>query len=354
MKKNCIENRAQKNRKANKAAALLLALAALAAAAFFCGCSKKSAPDAYGVYSDFDSALSAAQKSGKNILLFFTKMEDGGLNEKIVNDVLHASDYNEVFGNEFETCLLDFSRERFSKKSENFDEEKNDRDMKVAVIYGLETAPAVMILTKQGYVITNITYLPADNPQELSKIIELDRKDIDDMNKLLAEIDAAKGLDRVAKIDELFEQTNANYRYQLRALSDEVIKLDKKNESGLVGKFLLARASTKAMDCYLRRQPDKAVDCYLEPLKSKFLSVEEKQRSYFAAAYITGKNDMSVENSKEIIEYLSAAIELDPNSELAERCRFLLERQEKILANQIETEAKKAQEAETPAENSAE
>ena len=104
----------------------------------------------------------------------------------------------------------------------------------------------------------------------------------------------------------------------------------------------------------MRRQPDKAVDCYLEPLKSKFLSVEEKQRSYFAAAYITGKNDMSVENSKEIIEYLSAAIELDPNSELAERCRFLLERQEKILANQIETEAKKAQEAETPAENSAE
>ena len=123
-------------------------------------------------------------------------------------------------------------------------------------------------------------------------------------------------------------------------MSDEVIKLDKKNESGLVGKHLLARASTKAMECYLRRQPDKAVECYLEPLKSKFLSVEEKQRSYFAAAYITGKNDMSVANSKKIIEYLNAAIDLDP--------------QEKILANQIETEAKKAEEDAASAENSAE
>lgn len=342
MKKNALKNIAS-----------LFALSILALA-FLSGCSKKIQKDDYGIYSDFDSALSAAKKSGKKLLLFFTKMEDGGFNEKILNDVLHASDYNEVFGNEFETCLIDFSRERFSKKSENFDEARNDRDMNTAVIYGLETAPAVMILTKQGYVITNITYLPADNPQELSKIIELDRKSIDDMDKLLAEIDAAKGLDRVAKIDELFEQTKANYRYQLRALSDEVIKLDKKNQSGLVGKHLLARASTKAMECYLRRQPDKAVECYLEPLKSKFLSVEEKQRSYFAAAYITGKNDMSVENSKKIIEYLNAAIDLDPKSELAERCRFLLDRQEKILANQIETEAKKAEEDAASAENSAE
>ncbi|MBR5965582.1 MAG: hypothetical protein IK015_05660 [Treponema sp.] len=327
-------------------------LAALLALAFLSACSKKVAKDDYGIYSDFDSALSAAQKSGKNVLLYFTKLEDGGFNEKIVNDVLHASDYNQVFANEFETCWLDFSRERFSKKSESFNEAQNDRDMNTAVIYGLETAPTLMILTKQGYVITSVSYLPAENPQDLSKIVEFERKNIDDMDKLLAQIDQAKGLDRVAKIDELFEQTKANYRYQLRALSDQVIKLDKKNESGLVGKHLLARASTKAMECYLRRQPDKAVECYLEPLKSKFLSVEEKQRSYFAAAYITGKNDMSVANSKKIIEYLNAAIELDQQSELAERCRFLLERQEKILANQIETEAKKAEES--AAENSAE
>jgi thioredoxin-related protein len=352
MNKNCIQTRAEKNNKANKAAALFIAL--LAMAAVFCGCSKKSAPDAYGVYNDFDSVLSAAQKSGKKILLFFTKIEDGGLNEKIVNNVLQAGDYNELFGGEFETCRIDYSRERFSRKAEGFNEAQNDRDMKVAVVYGVDTTPAVVVLTKQGYVICNITYLPIENPQDLLKIVELDRKNIDDMEKLLAEIDAAKGLDRVAKIDELFEQTNANYRYQLRELSDQVIKLDKKNESGLVGKYLLARASTKAMECYLRREPDKAVDCYLEPLKSKFLSVEEKQRSYFAAAYITGKNDMSVENSKEIIKYLNAAIELDSQSQLAERCRFLLERQEKILANQIETEAKKAEEAQASSENSAE
>ena len=99
---------------------------------------------------------------------------------------------------------------------------------------------------------------------------------------------------------------------------------------------------------------ESTVECYLEPLKSKFLSVEEKQRSYFAAAYITGKNDMSVENSEKIIEYLNAAVELDPQSELAERCRLLLERQERILADQKETAAKKAAEEAEPAESDAE
>ena len=345
----------KKNSKASKAAALFAVLAALAAATLFCGCSKKSAPDAYGVYSDFDSVLAAAQKSEKKILLFFTKMEDGGHNEKIVNDILQAGGYNELFGGEFETCRIDYSRERFSRKSEGFDEAQNERDMRTAVIYGVDTTPAVVVLTKQGYVISNITYLPVDDPQGLKNIVELDRENIDGIENLLAQIDAAKGLERVQKIDELYEQTKANYRYQLRGLCDQVIKLDKKNESVLVGKYLLARASTKAMDCYLRREPDKAVDCYLEPLKSKFLSVEEKQRSYFAAAYIVGKDSPGVENSEKIISYLQSAIELDDKSPLAERCRFLLERQEKILANQKEMEEKKAaEEAEATAENRAE
>lgn len=326
----------------------------LLAAFTFASCSKKIVKDDYGIYSDFDTALKAAQKSGKKILLFFTKIEDGGFNETIVNDVLHSSDYAEIVGGEFETCRIDYSRERFSKKSEGYDEARNERDMKVAVIYGAESSPSVLILTNKGYVITNITYLPAKNAKEFSEIIQMDREAIDGMETLLAELENSKGIDRVKKIDELYEGTKANYRYQLRALSDEVIKLDKKNESGLVGKHLLARASTKAMDCYLRRQPDKAVECYLEPLKSKFLSVEEKQRSYFAAAYITGKNDMSVENSEKIIEYLNAAVELDPQSELAERCRLLLERQERILADQKETASKKAAEEAEPAESGAE
>ena len=327
----------------------------LAALFALASCSKKVAMDDYGIYSDFDTAMGAAKKSGKKILLFFTKVEDGGLNEAIVNDVLHSSGYAETFGGEFETCQIDYSRERFSKKSESFDEARNERDMKVAVIYGAETTPAVLVLTNKGYVIANITYLPAKNVKEFSDIIETDRGTITEMEDFLAELDASKGLDRVRKIDELYEGTKANYRYQLRALSDEVIKLDKKNESGLVGKHLLARASTKAMECYLRREPDKAVECYLEPLKSKFLNVEEKQRSYFAAAYITGNASPSVENSEKIINYLTMARDLDPASQLAERCVFLLERQERILADQKETAAKKAaEEAEPSAESSAE
>ena len=291
MKENCFEKRADKNRMANKAAALFVAALALLAATALCSCSKKGLPDANGVYSDFDSALSAAKKSGKKLLLFFTKLEDGGFNQTIATDVLGAADYKEILGQEFESCRIDYSRERFSKKSESFNEAQNDRDMRTAVIYGAETTPAVYVLTKEGYVLMNITYLPVKNPKEFFEVIQSDRENINAMETLLSEIESAKGLERVKKIDELYEKTSTNYRYQLRALCDQVIKLDKKNNSGLVGKYLLARASTKAMDCYLRREPAKAVEAYLEPLKSSFLSVEEKQRSYFAAAYITGNTD---------------------------------------------------------------
>lgn len=357
MNKNCIAARAEKNGKAKKSAARFFALALAAAflTAALSSCAKRVAPDANGVYSDFDSALKAAQKSGKKILLFFTKLEDGGFNESIVNGVLGAADYKELLGGEFETCRIDYSRERFSKKSENFNEAQNDRDMKTAVIYGAENPPSVLLLTKEGYVISNITYIPAKSPKEFLEIIEVDRENIAVLESLLSEIEKARGLDRVAKIDELYENTATNYRYQLRGLSEQVIKLDKKNKSGLVGKYLLARASTKAMDAYLRREPEKAVEAYLEPLKSKFLSVEEKQRSYFAAAYITGNNSPSVENSKKIIGYLTQARDLNPDSPLAERCKFLLERQERILAGQEETAAKKAaEESEAAAENGAE
>ena len=339
MKKNFFKD--QKTRRA------FFALA-LASAAFLCAallsCSKKSVKDEKGIYNDFDSALKAAKKSGKKLLLFFTKIEDGGFSQTISEDILRADDYASRVGIEFISCQLDYSRERFSKKSESFDEARNDRDMKTAVIYGAENPPQVLLLTKEGYVITNITYIPAKNVQEFCDIIEVDRNKIQEMESLLEDLKNSKGLERVYKIDALYERTSTNYRYQLRKLSDEVIRLDKKNKSGLVGKHLLARASTKAMDCYLRREPQKAVDAYLEPLKSSFLSVEEKQRSYFAAAYITGNNSPSVENSKKIIGYLTAARDLNPNSPLADRCKLLLERQERVLADQEETAAKKAEE----------
>ncbi len=314
-------------------------------AASITGCAKKAVHDNYGIYSDLDATLKAAQKSDKKILLFFTRVDQGGLNASLINDVLHARDYAEKIGAEFETCNIDFSGERFTKESKNFDKSQNDRDMRTAVIYGAENTPAALVLTPKGYVITNITYLPAKNVSEFSEILEYERKKIDAMTFMLNDIESAKGTDRIKKIDALYEKTATNYRYQLRDLCEEIIKSDKKNESGLVGKYLLARASTKAMDCYINRQPEKAVDAYLEPVKSEFLSVEDKQRSYFAAAYITGNGMPGAETSEKIIGYLNAAIALDATTPLAERCKLLLERQESMLKSQQDTEAKKEAEA---------
>lgn len=316
-------------------------------AIIFAGCARNSSKDEFGIFHDLEKTISVAEKSDKKILLVFTKLESGGFNETLVNQVLHAQDYQEKIGAEFETCQIDFSKEDFSsqKKSAKKTKAQTERDMNTTVIYGVETPPTVMILSPQGYVISSITYLSCINVQEFSNIIEVEREKIDAMEKMVAAVKNAEGIEKISAIDLLYENTHANYRYQLRKLCDEVVHSDKKNESGLVGKYLLARASTEAMDCYLARKPEKAAECYIKYVPSKFLSVEEKQRCYYAAAYITGNERPSVTVSEKILGYLDSLVKLDSETPLAKQAQFLAERQQKILEHQKEVEAQNNEEA---------
>lgn len=313
----------------------------------FAGCARNSSKDEFGIFHDLEKTISVAEKSDKKILLVFTKLESGGFNETLVNQVLHAQDYQEKIGAEFETCQIDFSKEDFSsqKKSAKKTKAQTERDMNTTVIYGVETPPTVMILSPQGYVISSITYLSCINVQEFSNIIEVEREKIDAMEKMVAAVKNAEGIEKISAIDLLYENTHANYRYQLRKLCDEVVRSDKKNESGLVGKYLLARASTEAMDCYLARKPEKAAECYIKYVRSKFLSVEEKQRCYYAAAYITGNERPSVKISEKILGYLDSLVKLDSETPIAKQAQFLAERQQKILERQKEAEAQNNEEA---------
>lgn len=316
-------------------------------AIIFAGCARNSSKDEFGIFHDLEKTISVAEKSDKKILLVFTKLESGGFNETLVNQVLHAQDYQEKIGAEFETCQIDFSKEDFSsqKKSAKKTKAQTERDMNTTVIYGVETPPTVMILSPQGYVISSITYLSCINVQEFSNIIEVEREKIDAMEKMVAAVKNAEGIEKISAIDLLYENTHANYRYQLRKLCDEVVRSDKKNESGLVGKYLLARASTEAMDCYLARKPEKAAECYIKYVRSKFLSVEEKQRCYYAAAYITGNERPSVKISEKILGYLDSLVKLDSETPIAKQAQFLAERQQKILERQKEAEAQNNEEA---------
>lgn len=313
----------------------------------FAGCVRNSSKDEFGIFHDLEKTISVAEKSDKKILLVFTKLESGGFNETLVNQVLHAQDYQEKIGAEFETCQIDFSKEDFSsqKKSAKKTKAQTERDMNTTVIYGVETPPTVMILSPQGYVISSITYLSCINVQEFSNIIEVEREKIDAMEKMVTAVKNAEGIEKISAIDLLYENTHANYRYQLRKLCDEVVRSDKKNESGLVGKYLLARASTEAMDCYLARKPEKAAECYIKYVRSKFLSVEEKQRCYYAAAYITGNERPSVKISEKILGYLDSLVKLDSETPIAKQAQFLAERQQKILERQKEAEAQNNEEA---------
>lgn len=322
---------------------LTLFLCAVFALAVLAGCSRKSTKDEYGIYHDLEETKKVAHTNNKKILLIFTKLDSGRYNETLVNDILHAPDYAEKIGAEFETCVIDFSNEKVKSDAKE-QKEQNERDMRVAVIYGVEAPPTVMVLTAKGYVISVITYLSSKDVKEFANLVEVEREKISDIDTMLAAVEKSSGLERVAAIDLLYESTASAYRYQLNDLVEDVIKTDKKNESGLLGKYLMARATTEAMDCYTNHTPEKMADCYIKPIKSGFLSVEQKQQSYLAAAYVIGNTFTDVESSEKILEYLNAAIELDETTQLGQHCKYLAERQKNIMERQKNIQAQKAQE----------
>ena len=71
--------------------------------------------------------------------------------------------------------------------------------------------------------------------------------ELDRFNKLVAQTKKGSALEKVEAIDGIFMATDQTYRTFLLPLVQTAIKLDKTNETGLVGKFILAQAQAQAM-----------------------------------------------------------------------------------------------------------
>lgn len=312
------------------------------------GCSGSVPKNEAGWYQDFEGTVKIAKKSGKNIMVLFSR-DDRDINIKNLKErIFDTPEFFAAFSDDYEFCNLDFSGERFKKvksdgkKLSAKEKKQNDRDMRTAVIYGMTTTPAILLMSPQGYVITDISYIPGNlTLSDFQGLVNSYSDEIKAMSNYVKALKLAHGLEKVTAIDLLFEETSTNYRYALNDLIYSVPKLDPKDESGLVGKYILAAASSESVDCYLNRHPEKTVDVYLKTAKSKYLNTPQKQQCYFAAAYVSRSNDNSVENSEKIISYLEQAVALDSESPIGVRSAEMIEREAERLARYKEIEARK-------------
>lgn len=333
----------------------------------FSGCSKTEVKNEFGWWTDYDECLAAAKKNDKNVILLISRDGSDRVSAGLKESVFHKPEFNSMFGENFELCEIDISPELFVKANPKKDapkEEKRDskkykkildKRMRVVTTHGVQMTPTLYIATKQGYIIRDILYMPCDSVESFAELVDPYRDEIVEFCELVSTVENAKGTEKVRAIDTLYETANRNYRYQMTDLMRQVEKLDKKNETGLVGKYVLSLATSDAMDAYLARKPESVCAIYEKVAKHPRLSDDQRQQAYYAAAYVVGSNTPTPEETTKLIELLEKAIEIDANSGIGQRCTELLAQVKDFKIRQDELQKKvEAEGAQEDAEDSAE
>lgn len=345
---------------------LVKVIAAFALVFAFAGCSKVEPKNEYGWYEDYDSCISAAKKSGKNIFLLVTRDDSDKVSSNLKTNMFFTKEFTEKYSSEYEYCVIDVSSDLFVKafpeknipKDIRDDEAKSkewlknamkdkaryekllEKRMKIVTIFGINVTPTLFITTKEGYVMNAITYFPSESIEDFDNELSSLKDGMASYVNLAKAVELSDGIAKVRTINDLYEATNHNYRYMITDLMREAVKLDKKDETKLVGKFILAIASSDSMDAYIERKPEKVPDIYEKVAKNPKLDADQKQQAYYAAAYVIGTNTPSPKVTEKLIYLLKKAIEINPETSIGQHCSQLLEQVEDFKIRQEEMNKK--------------
>lgn len=296
-----------------------------AASLIFVSCGKKAA-DEYNCYNNYEDTAKAAVKNNQNILVILSQEGDDEYSTEFLNVTVKAEGFVNEVSSKYAVYRMDFGQSSYEKtvEKEEYSESQKKEARKYAELMqknaefasklNAQYAPSVYLLTKEGYFISQVDLF--DEISDLNAFVTLlnNYKDKEDsVREMVQAVNSAKGLEKVAAIDALFESTNGLYRTMLSDLVKQVLEIDKNNESGLLSKYLLAAAEEKSLTAYLSNDPLTAVREWITVCDNSYLLPEHRQQAYYMAAYIlnsSGSTDLDT-----VILYLKKAIEAYPESE---------------------------------------
>jgi thioredoxin-related protein len=315
---------------------MIVAAAMLSAAALFTGCGKSAKADEFGWYHDYDDAKKVAQKQNKEMLIFVSMDGDDENSKTIKEKVFNTKEFAGTIGKKFVPVNLDFSQKSYAKttapqgatdkeqKAADAYAAKLKKDMAVATMYNVKMTPAVYIATKDGYYVSFIDYdATLDTAEAYAKMLDDKNAEIKIVNDMVAATKKGSNTEKVKAIDALYEATDSSYRPLLADIYRKVPDLDKKNESGLVSKYILATANADAISLYGAGDYPAAAKKFADAGANAKISKEDKQQAYYTAGYLlgsTGSTDYAV-----ITGYLQSAYDADPESEHAAMIKQTME-----------------------------
>ena len=307
-------------------------LGALAIAVFFTGCSASAKAGKNGWYVDYDAAKKEAQKKNKNLLIFFSVVDNDAESWTLKEKVFDTKEFVSALSKRFILVNLDFSAslsEDDEDQSEKGKKEAEERQRKIeymgyiASLYNVDSIPSVFLATKEGYYAAKLETSDEDaSPEAYIKLIESKTADLDKINALTDAVRAASGAEKARAIDALSEATDDTRRLLLADLFRTLPSLDPNDETGLVGKYLLLTAVFDASTFYARRDFSSAIQALASAAEDERLSASERQHAYYYAGELlttTGSTDY-----KAVFDYFQKAYDADPESEYAPRIAKML------------------------------
>ncbi len=307
----------------------------------FISCGKKPLTDDYGCLVDYDQAITYADKKNQPILIFFSSLGDDEKSTQLVNNVLKDASFKEKIASHYTVLHADFSQNAFQKTvapDNSTAEEQNlantyttimQNNYQLAVLFNVSQMPAAFLCTEDGYVVNRIDDNALSSLADFENNLNQHSDELAHFNDMVAQTGKGSSSKKVEAIDTLFIATKSEYRSFLLPLIKNALELDKTNESGLCGKFILAQAEAEAMSAYSQGDVETAVQKYLTAANNDFVRAEEKQECFFTAAYLVAYSD--TDDYEGIISYLKTAYELAPESSKAKAIQEAIEYFETVL-----------------------
>jgi len=284
--------------------------------------------DEYGWYHDYDAAKKIASKKNKSILLLVSETGEDEYSKTLRDTILNTKEFTGAAKKDFILVNIDVTQSEYQKtvahenatdkeqKAAEASAEKFKRNMQLLSQYRTQMTPSVYIATKDGYFVSYIVYDSSiTTPSAYLKMLGEKAEGIKKINTLAAAAKKSSGISKVKAIDTLYEATDENYRDFLVDMYREIPDLDKKNETGLVSKYVLATANSDAIGLYSKGDYPGAAKIFADAAAGGKLNKNDTQQSYYTAGYLlgsTGSHDYPA-----MITYLQAAYDAAPESEHA-------------------------------------
>lgn len=256
-------------------------------------------------YDSFEKAAEVAKKKNQDIIFLLSGDSWDGNSLDFKKNVINTSDFNKTFAKDF--ILLNIDVE---------DSAKNTSSLPIKI--KINHFPSIYVLTMEGWLLKEIPYSQeVKDFSEFKTRFNTNQANLKKLSDLASSVRKSQGLDQVMAINSFYESLPSDYRKSIEELFQKVIDLDPNDESGLLGKFELLNAYSKAEED-IKRGDIKAACLHFDQLATKdSLTAEQKQEAYYSQALIIissfSRGSYNLEDFNKVYDLLQKSYEASPN-----------------------------------------